>query len=223
MICKMLWYVAKHWSEVLPVGRGLWQASDQSGSGSGFSCGLWETWTRLWPDRTRSHAASGARLTPLLPPEFAPTHTHTSGWKTCDSSHTQTDLKKSLSFLLFTHFTHFFYLLILQIFDLGRVVAISLAMVEHFEARHANCIHHRATVREELHISHLQHAAMIGKPNESDTARRYPSHALFRVPHGRTLEVKNGQKLSSYPFSSSEMHMPNCLVPVSMALRIISL
>lgn len=66
--------------------------------------------------------------------------------------------------------TSFFYLLILQILDLGRVVAVSLTMAEHFEARHADRIDHRATVREELQISHLQHTAVISKPNESNTS-----------------------------------------------------
>lgn len=66
--------------------------------------------------------------------------------------------------------TSLLYLIVLQIFNLGCVVAVSLTMAEHFEARHANRIDHRATVREELHVFHLQHAAIICKPNESNTS-----------------------------------------------------
>lgn len=91
-----------------------------------------------------------------------------SGWKT----HTQMQTLKVLSL------RRLLYLLILQIFDLGRVVAVSLAMAEHFEARHADRIDHRASVGEELHVSDLQHAAMIGEPYESNTVRLFTHHVL---------------------------------------------
>lgn len=48
------------------------------------------------------------------------------------------------------------HLLVFQILDLGSVVAVSLAVAENFEPRHADGVDHRAPVWKKLHISHLE-------------------------------------------------------------------
>lgn len=48
------------------------------------------------------------------------------------------------------------HLFVFQVFYLGSVVAVSLAMAEDLEPRHTDGVDHRTTVRKDLHISHLK-------------------------------------------------------------------
>lgn len=79
-------------------------------------------------------------------------------------------------------------------------------MAEHFEARHADRIDHRATIREELHVSHLQHAAVIGKPDKSSATRRYFTHHLLSPAWSYTGCEKGSEA------QSSRSHLPFQLV-----------
>lgn len=84
------------------------------------------------------------------------------------------------------------YPLVLQVFDLGRVVAVSLAVAEDLESRHADGVDNRAAIGEKLHISHLQKISVSlrgrrsrkeGRPGD---ARTYLQHAAVV---GKAFEV----------------------------------
>lgn len=47
------------------------------------------------------------------------------------------------------------HLLVFQVFYLGGVVAVSLAVAEDLEPRHTDGVDHWPAVREKLHVSHL--------------------------------------------------------------------
>lgn len=53
------------------------------------------------------------------------------------------------------------HLLVLQVLYLGCVVAVTVAVAQHSEAGHSDRVDHRAPVWLELHVFHLQHAAVV--------------------------------------------------------------
>ena len=53
------------------------------------------------------------------------------------------------------------HLLVLQVLDVRRVVAISVAVAQDSEAADPNCIHNRASIRESPDILYLQHATIL--------------------------------------------------------------
>jgi len=55
-------------------------------------------------------------------------------------------------------------LLVFNVFNVGYIVTISLAMMEDLKGPLAYAVHHRAAIRKELNISDLQDAAVFREP-----------------------------------------------------------
>lgn len=62
---------------------------------------------------------------------------------------------------------------VLQKLDISGVVAIPLTPLEDSESAATHRFHIRASIRQQLQIKDLQHAAVIGKPEEHNTKRSY--------------------------------------------------
>lgn len=182
------------WNEVSPVGQGLWQAGDQSGSGSGFSCCLWETWTRLWPDHTPSHAASGALITLLLPPEFAhtPIHIRIEYFFLTHTNHEESQT------LAYSHvFSHTF-LLPSYPPNIRSWPYCSRLSVHGWALWSETCQSYRPPSDRQGRTSRLwPPACSHDRQTWWITRRQTLPISYFASLYGRTLEVTNGQKLWS--------------------------
>lgn len=67
--------------------------------------------------------------------------------------------------------------MVLQVFNVRRVIAVPLASLQHLESAATYCVHVGASIRQELQGVDLQHAAVVCKPDDQQAK----SHSSFDV------------------------------------------
>lgn len=99
------------------------------------------------------------------------------------------------------------HLLVFQILDLGGVVAVSLAVAEDLEPRHADGVNHRTAIWKELHVPYLKDSLQVCYLSDSE-GEKGPCTVIAHIQKTGLKTWRGIHTCSSIPLKVSLSNRP---------------